>query len=251
MDCTAGVRPSCDEISAEAGVAPELASAVLAAFTAPKSPANASFTSLGDFNIANALPILRSPSGDYVSLQTYGVVEALCDSPFYWMAADKSYKDIAFSHRGTCTRKPSWRGGLAAIFGAETSLQCKHLRKGSRIGEIDVFVLFADRAVVQCKSREPTLKARKGNDLQLRDDFKKSVQDLYDQAHLCAKSLSNPDIEFIGENGRKVSLPSLREIYPVCVVSDHYPALSVQAREFLKYETGRDNSASAPSRTCF
>lgn len=236
---------SLDEISTEAGITAESASAVLAALTAPESPTNAGFVSLGDFNIANALPILRSPSGDYLSLQTYGVVEALYDSPFYWMAADKSYKDVAFSHRGAFTEQFVARR-LTAIFGADrVYCNVNILSKGNRIGEIDVLVLFADRAIViQCKSKKLTLEARKGNDLQLRDDFKKSVQDAYDQAYLCAKSLSNPDFEFISENGCKISLPTLREIYPVCVVSDHYPALSVQARQFLKYET--DETIQAP-----
>ena len=36
----------------------------------------------------------------------------------------------------------------------------------------------------------------------------------------------------------------MREIYPVCVVSDHYPALAVQVRQFLKYET--DETIQAP-----
>ncbi|THD55228.1 MAG: preprotein translocase [Bradyrhizobium sp.] len=233
-----GFTFSCDEIATEAGVTPELASAVLAAFTAPESPTNRNFTSLGDFNIANALPILRCPSGDYISLQAYGVVEALYDSPFYWMAADKSYKDIAFANRGAFTEAFVARR-LTTIFGAE-NVYCNVniFGKGRHIGEIDVLVLFADRAVViQCKSKKLTLEARKGNDLQLRDDFKKSVQDAYDQAYLCAISLSNPALEFIGEHGGKINLPTLREIYPVCVVSDHYPALAVQTREFLKYET--------------
>ena len=38
-----------------------------------------------------------------ISLQTYGVVEALYDSPFYWMAADKTYLDAAFANRGAFT----------------------------------------------------------------------------------------------------------------------------------------------------
>ena len=94
-----------EEIADEAGIAPEAAQAVLAAFTAPEPPTNAGFRSLGDFNIANACPILRSPDGGYVSLQTYGVVEALYESPFYWMAADKAYKDIAFGNRGRVYRR--------------------------------------------------------------------------------------------------------------------------------------------------
>jgi len=233
-----GFTFSLEEIAAEASIAPALASAVLAALTAPEPPTNAGFNTLGDFNIANAFPILRSPSGDYVSLQIYGVVEALYDSPFYWMAADKSYKDAAFTHRGAFTEGFVARA-LIAVFGAPNVHRSVNIfSNSSRVSEIDVLVLFANRAVViQCKSKKLTLEARKGNDLHLRDDFKKSVQDAYDQAYLCAKSLSEPDLKFIGEDGGEIRLPPLREIYPVCVVSDHYPALTVQAREFLKYRT--------------
>jgi hypothetical protein len=85
---------------------------------------------------------------------------------------------------------------------------------------------------------------RKGNDLRLRDDFKKSVQDAYDQAHLSARSLGNPDFKFVSDDGREIPVPALREIYPVCVVSDHYPALTVQAREFLNFQT--DNVVQHP-----
>ncbi len=92
-----------DEIAEEAKTAPAATEAVLAAFTAPEPSTNRGFKSLGDFNAANACPILRSPDGGYVSLQTYGVVEAIYDSPFYWMAADKAYKDTAFANRGAFT----------------------------------------------------------------------------------------------------------------------------------------------------
>lgn len=233
-----GFTFSLDEISSEAGITPEIASAILAALTAPEPPSNLGFTSLGEFNLVNAVPILRSRSGDYISLQTYAVVEALYDSPFYWMAGDKSYKDIAFSHRGAFTEKFVARR-LREVFGANrVHCNVNVLDSSDRVGEIDVLVLFADRAiVVQCKSKKLTLEARKGNDLRLRDDFKKSVQDAYDQAYLCAKSLSNPRLKFVAENGDEISLPELREIYPICVVSDHYPALAVQARQFLRYET--------------
>ncbi|GER02259.1 prepilin peptidase [Iodidimonas gelatinilytica] len=233
-----GFTSSLEEIASEAGITPKSASAVLAALTAPEPPTNAGFKTLGDFNIANACPILRSPSGDYVSFDTYRVVEALYDSPFYWMAADKAYKDTAFTHRGAFTEDFVARR-LAAVFGAaNVHRNVNIVRNGSRVSEIDVLVVFADRAVViQCKSKKLTLEARKGNDLQLRDDFKKSVQDAYDQAYLCAKSLGDPDVKFVGQDGAEVSLSALREIYPVCVVSDHYPALTVQAREFLMFQT--------------
>ena len=93
-----------------------------------------------------------------------------------------------------CRRKSE----LATVFGNDHVYRNVNVfNKGSRIGEIDVLVLFADRAVVvQCKSKKLTIEARKGNDLRLLDDFKKSVQDAYDQAYLCSKSLSDPELEF-------------------------------------------------------
>jgi hypothetical protein len=104
------------------------------------------------------------------------------------------------------------------------------------VTDIDVLVTFADRAIVlQCKSKKLTLAARKGNDLQLRSDFKKSVQDAYDQARLSADSLLDPALTFLGADGAPLLIPRLRTIYPVCVVSDSYPALTVQARSFLTH----------------
>ena len=234
-----GFTFSLDEISEKSGVAAETASAVLTAFSSSELPANAGFNSLGDFNAANALPILRTLTGNYIALQTHGVDEALYDSPFYWMTADKSYKDFASAHRGVFTEQFVAKR-LARIFGADrVHCNVNILNKGNRVGEIDVLVLFADRAiVVQCKSKKLTLEARKGNDLRLRDDFKKAVQDACDQAYLCANSLSNLDLHFVAEDGAEINLPTLREIYPICVVSDHYPALAVQAREFLKFKAG-------------
>jgi hypothetical protein len=233
-----GFSCTLDEIAEEARIAPAAAQAVLAAFSTPALPMNVDFKSLGDFNAANAYPILRSPDGGYVSLQTYGVVEAIYDSPFYWMAGDKTYKDTAFANRGAFTEDLVAKR-LSTAFGASHVHRNVYImRKGVQLTEADVLVLFADRAVVvQCKSKKLTLEARKGNDLQLREDFKKSVQDAYDQAHLCAVSLGDPDLKFMGADGREISVPAVREIYPVCVVSDHYPALTVQVREYLNFHT--------------
>jgi hypothetical protein len=226
------------EIVEEVRIAPAVAKAVLAAFTMPEPPTNAGFKSLRDFNAANACPILRLPDGGYISLQTFDVVEALYDSPFYWMAADKTYKDTAFANRGAFTEDLVAKR-LSAVFGARrVHRNVNVMRKGVHVTEADVLVLFADRAiVVQCKSKKLTLEARKGNDPKLRDDFKKSVQNAYDQAHVCAVSLGDADIEFVGGDGHRIVIPLLREIYPVCVVSDHYPALAMQARQFLNTQT--------------
>nr|VFK80994.1 MAG: SEC-C motif-containing protein [Candidatus Kentron sp. SD] len=64
--------------------------------------------------------------------------------------------------------------------------------KGRKAGEIDILVLFGNRAIVlQAKSKRLTLEARKGNDRQIKGDFKKAIQDSCDQAYSCARMLGN------------------------------------------------------------
>lgn len=225
-----------EEIAAHCGRPVETVRAVLAAVSVA-APTNQDFTSLGAFNLANAYPIIALPNGRYIALQTYGIVESLYDSPFYWMIGDKSYRAKASAHRGAFTEQFVARR-LRSVFG-EQNVHCNVNIEGAsnRISEIDVLVLFGDRAViVQCKSKKMTLESRKGNDQTLRDDFQKAVQDAYDQGLLCARSLGRPELDFVKENGAKLEIPELRYIYILCAVSDHYPALTVQARHFLDYE---------------
>jgi len=229
---------SLNEIREEAGLSSEKAAAVLDALTVAEFPANEDFTELSGFNLANALPIIKGPSGDYISLQSYGIVDSLYDSPFYWMAADKEYNDTAFKNRGVFTERFTAER-LASVFGA-SNVHCNvNIHKDGEIAaEIDVLVTFANRTlVVQCKSKKLTLEARKGNDLQLRDDFKKSVQNSYDQAFICSELLCDDTAKLVTEDGKELALEEPKEIYPLCVVSDHYPALLLQAREFLKSQT--------------
>jgi hypothetical protein len=98
--------------------------------------------------------------------------------------------------------------------------------------------LIGDRAiVVQAKSKKLTLAARKGNDPQLQADFKAAVQDACDQAVACSQHLLTGTSFLANSSGKEVKLPgTLKKIHPVCVVSDHYPALSFQAQQFLCFK---------------
>lgn len=228
------------EVAAKAGLTPELMERVLNALALPADEHNSGFGTLQDFNAVSATPLLRMPNGEFLSLQSYTLVEALYDAPFYWMAQDKAYLPMLTKHRGDFTESfVAERLGL--VFGrgrvyANIDIQ---ETKATRVGEIDVLVVWGDRAiVVQAKSKRLTIEARKGNDQVIRDDFKKSIQDAYDQAVQCAQCLGDKRFTLSAADGRKVVLPyELKEIYVFCVVSDHYPALSFQARQFLKTAT--------------
>ena len=144
----------------------------------------------------------------------------------------------AFRNRGKFVEDFSL-ARLQAVFGRDSVFPNVRIPRVKGKDEIDTLVLFGDRAiVVQAKSKRLTLEARKGNDNLIRDDFKKSVQDSYDQALACAKALVTPNQTLVANDGSRITVPeNLKEIYPFCVVSDHYPALSFQAQQFLNFET--------------
>jgi len=210
---------------------------ILAAFTIDPKKANASFTSLSAFNETNAAPIIKAmDASSYILLQHYSLLEALYDAPFFWMAGDRTYAATASKNRGAFAEQ-FLADRLNQVFGTKHVFQNIDVYKGKdRVCEADVLVVYGDRAiVVQAQSKRLTIEARKGNDLQLRNDFKKAIHDAYDQALLCSEALLDEKFRFVSPSGEVVSFPKRpTKIFPVCAVSDHFPALAAQARQFLK-----------------
>jgi hypothetical protein len=235
-----------DEVAVQSDLSFETAGCVLDAFAFAGGDANAGFTSLHAFNAASGTPLLRAEAGQYILLQQYSLFEALYESPFFWLGADKTYEATALFNRGhfveafACER-------LEKVFGKAYVYPNVDIwkSKGQKIGEIDTLVIFGDRAIVlQAKSKRLTLEARKGNDFQIKDDFKKAVQQSFDQAFLCATALIGLSPNLTDAQGNAIVLrQSLKMVYPVCIVADHYPALSFQARQFLKAQTAPRISA--------
>lgn len=228
------------EIAAESGKVSDLVEKVIRAFTLPTDNRNDTFTSLSAFNATNARPLIESEEGEFFLFQYYALVESFYESPFYWMAADKAYANQALKNRGDFTERFAHER-LAAVFGEKNVFANVNLHDSSDriVCEIDVLAVFADRAiVVQAKSKRLTISARSGNDRQLKDDFKKAVQDAYDQSLRCAKALRDSSLKLRDAEGTVIEFAKRPiEIFPYCLVADHYPALAFQAREFLQYET--------------
>ncbi|MFN3738987.1 SEC-C metal-binding domain-containing protein [Hydrogenophaga sp.] len=233
-----GYTFSVQEVADYGRVDPAVVGRVLSAFSVPPGACNEQFKALHDFNIANASPLIRMPDGTYLLFHIYNLVEALYEAPFYWMGGDKAYVSTAMQNRGVFTEQFAVER-LRQVFGAENVLANIDIyaSKDTKLAEIDVLVLFGNRALVlQAKSKRLTLEARRGNDLQIKDDFKKSIQDSSDQAFRCAKLIEEGRCSFKDAAGNEVTLPaSLKRIYVICLISDHYPALSFQARHFLNF----------------
>jgi hypothetical protein len=227
------------EVAAESKLDEKVVEAVLRAFTVPAEERNNSFKSLHDFNVANALPLIQRGDKKYVLLQAYSMSEALYEAPFYWMMLDKAYQGTATNHRGQFAEAYA-EARLVSVFGAENVYANVHVleSKGKELSEIDVLVAFGNRAIiVQAKSKRLTIEARKGNDKVIKDDFKKSVQDAYDQGFLCAAALADSAYKLVDTTGKELTFSrNFKEVYILCVVSDNYPALSFQARQFLKHQ---------------
>lgn len=229
---------SVHEVADYAQIDSAIVDRVLSAFAVPPDTRNEQFKALHDFNIANASPLIRTPDAKYLLFSIYSLMEALYEAPFYWMGADKAYVNMAMQNRGLFTEQFAVER-LRQVFGAENVLFNIDIyeSKDTKLAEIDVLVLFGNRALVlQAKSKRLTLEARRGNDLQLKDDFKKSIQDSCDQAYRCAQLIEEGKYSFKDASGNTITLPaSLKRIYVICLISDHYPALSFQARQFLKF----------------
>ena len=101
-------------------------------------------------------------------------MEALYETPFFWLIEDKSYKDIALKNRGAFTEGFS-KESLKKVFGeGRVFTNINIYNKKTNVAEIDVLVIFANRAIiVQAKSKKLTIEARKGNDSCLRVTLKR------------------------------------------------------------------------------
>lgn len=223
-----------EEISTESGFDLDVVTKVIESFVSPIGMSD--FSSLDDFNPKNAYPIIKTSDTEYLLFQNYSLVEALYETPFFWFYEDKSYRATAMKNRGDFTESFSAQR-LTRVFGEKNVFLNVEIVDSKRniAGEIDVLIVYANRAIIlQAKSKKLTIAARKGNDLSLRDDFKKAVQDAYDQASSCANLITDSNYKLIDDGGNELEVErNLYEIYPFCVVSDHYPALSFQARQFL------------------
>lgn len=234
-----GFAFSAQEVADEGKLDTHVVQRVLDAFALPVAEKNAGFNALNDFNAANAFPLLGKGPQEFVLFHQYSLVEALYEAPFYWMGADKAYVSVAMGNRGRFTEDFS-RERLERVFGANNVFANVDVvdPKGNKAGEIDVLVVFGNRAIVlQAKSKRLTLEARRGNDGQIRDDFKKSIQDSYDQGYECAKFLTDRSYRLVKAGIELAITRDFKEIYIFCVVCDHYPALAFQARQFLKYKS--------------
>jgi len=227
-----------DDILSVSDIDIDIIQSVIESFIPPAGMKNKDFSTVDDFNLTNAYPILPLKDSSYLLFQYYSLAEALYETPFFWLNNDISYRNIAGKHRGNFTEEFSAER-LKLVFGDNrvfTNIDIFKSKK-EKVGEVDVLVVFANRAIIlQAKSKKLTIPARKGNNNFLQKDFQKAIQESYDQAFSCAKLLGDSNYKLCDSESNELKISrSFKEIYLFCVISDHYPSLSFQSRQFLKY----------------
>lgn len=158
-----GFTFSIADVSKVARIDSSRVAAVLDAFSLGQEERNDGFTAIGDFNAAHAFPLIKTPDGHYVLLQSYSMAEGLYDSPFYWLFADKEYRQSSVRNRGIFTEEFS-ASRLRDVFGDDAVFTNVDIigPKRQKLGEIDVLVSFGNRAIIlQAKSKKMTLEARR------------------------------------------------------------------------------------------
>jgi hypothetical protein len=227
-----------DEIATEKGLDLERVQRVLSAFALPHDNFNSGFRSLHDFNACTGAPLIERAPGSFILFSYHALANSLYESPFYWMLDDPQYKEIASANRGDFAEQ-FVRERFSLVFGDKRVFQGVKVfeSKGKERTDIDVLALFGNCAiVVQAKSKKLTLEARQGNDGQIKIDFKKAVQEAYDQGHEAAIALLDPTYKYLDSKGQSVQLRLPTEVFIITVLSESYPALAFQSRQFLRYQ---------------
>jgi hypothetical protein len=230
-------RMRVEDLAIRSGLESTVVAAVLRAFSCRCGNSfNSAFNRLSEFNATDARPFLGIDEEEFILFLPQAFGESIYDSPFYWMLADDSYRDQATHHRGLFAEEFS-AARLAAVFGESRVHKNVIIATagGDRLGEIDVLVIFANRAmIVQTKSKRLTIAARKGSDQAVRSDFAKGIQAAFDQGVSCAKLLREGKELLIKSDGTRLTptIP-ITDIFLFCAVSDSYPALAQQAWHLL------------------
>ena len=228
-----------DEIVTENGLDLERVQRVLSAFALPRGNFNSGFRSLHDFNACTGAPLIERAPGSFILFSYHALANSLYESPFYWMIDDPRYKETASANRGNFAEQ-FVRERLSPVFEDKRVFRgVKVLEsKGKERTDIDVLALFGNRAiVVQAKSKKLTLEARKGNDGQIKTDFKKAVQEAYDQGYEAATALLDSTYKYRDSDGQSIQIRVPTEVFIITVLSESYPALAFQARQFLRYQS--------------
>lgn len=191
----------------------------------------------GDYNIIESHPVIKITENKFFIPISFNLSRSINESPFYWMLNDEEYMDFALTNRGKAVVNVAFEF-LKPIFGKKNVFRDVKVYKSINklLTDIDLLVLFRNKAVIfQIKSKRLTTLSRMGDDKSLEDDFEKAIQGAYNQGLLSRKAVLTKGVQFITETGEEIKIDeAIDEGYIVCLTSDDYPGMLMQAKTYLK-----------------
>ena len=191
---------------------------------------------IGDYNKIHSHPIVALENGQFFLPLPFYLTRSVYESPFYWMNDDHNYKYTADRNRGEAIELMAY-DLLKSVFGDKNVYRNLKIKENGEIKtDIDVLAICDNKAlIVQAKSKRLTVPSRMGSAKSLQTDFQDAVQLAYNQGKTSRTALLQPGYEFINELGDSVPLNDmLVDAYIICLTGDHYPAVAVQIRNYLK-----------------
>ncbi|MBN8538553.1 MAG: hypothetical protein J0M15_16005 [Deltaproteobacteria bacterium] len=205
----------------------------------PSASTNERLQSIGSYNKCRSHPFLKIDQDRFFLPVTFILAEALYESPYYWMAEDKDYRNNLAKHRGDAGELLAFRF-LADVFGKDLVYKSVkvEIKKGHTETDIDVLCILGNKGLcVQIKSKKLTELSRLGDDKQLQKDFQAGVQDAFNQGKLARKCILDRKATFVDDRGRAVKgIESVEEVYVLVVTTENYPSLAHQSRVLLQKE---------------
>lgn len=228
-----------EQVTARSGLPADKVAAIVDAFTSVEADPELKMADSSSYNKAASHPLLLLRDGTRLAFLEYNLFECLYDNPFYWIGLDKEYLGKHSQTRGAFVEEFTERT-LNRVFGDRHVFKNVVFKpeSGDVVGEADAILIYGYRAfIIQAKSKKLTMASRRGDDVSLGKDFQAAVQDAYDQALECIAHIRDQIPAFVDDTSIDANAFSkVREFYPICITSEHYPALSAQVRELLKLQ---------------
>lgn len=217
-------------------VAEDSAQKFIDTFKSVPGGVNKSFVVPSDRNSLDAFPIIELPGERYYLNSTFNLSESVYNLPWIWMLQDKKYRTMAEKNRGLNVETLA-HGLLKRSFGDNVYHSVKVKRGSTVLTDIDGLAVIGNKAIIfQEKSKWLTDLSKSGDEASLHSDFKKAIQDAYDQGVVSRQAILNQEgIVFESTDGTIINPgETIDEAYIICVTASVYPAQLVQSMQYLK-----------------
>ena len=200
---------------------------------------NSSFKDIGYYNETRSHPLINFKDDRIFLPVSFILAEAIYESPFYWMMKDPKYKEKCSKNRGDTGESIVFEYLSKVFRGNAYRRVLLESKKGHTDTDIDVLCILGNKALcVQVKSQKLREISRRGDDKTLKDDFKKAVQDAYEQGWIARKKILDKSSRFFDENRNEIKLPQIDEVYIAILTTENYPSLTHQVHLMLNLHEG-------------